>query len=70
MAASLLPLSIIVVGIGNADFSQMHILDGDEGLKDARGRKAQRDLVQFVPFNSFRNNSMLLAEEVLEELPE
>ena len=32
--ASFLPLSIIIVGIGNADFEAMHILDGDEvGLK-------------------------------------
>ena len=27
-----LPLSIIIVGIGNADFSNMEILDGDDGL--------------------------------------
>lgn len=28
--ASSLPLSIIIVGIGNADFEAMHVLDGDE----------------------------------------
>ncbi len=27
-----LPLSIIIVGVGNADFSNMEILDGDDGL--------------------------------------
>jgi hypothetical protein len=27
-----LPLSIIIVGIGNADFKLMEILDGDNGL--------------------------------------
>jgi len=27
--ASYLPLSIIIIGVGNADFSQMNILDGD-----------------------------------------
>ena len=26
-----LPYSIIIVGIGNADFDNMNILDGDEG---------------------------------------
>lgn len=31
---SILPLSIIIIGIGDADFSQMVILDGDEGLYD------------------------------------
>lgn len=29
VAASHLPLSIIIVGIGNADFTNMEILDGD-----------------------------------------
>ncbi len=28
VAASLLPLSIIIVGVGNADFTNMNILDG------------------------------------------
>lgn len=28
VAAATLPLSIIIVGIGNADFSNMNILDG------------------------------------------
>jgi hypothetical protein len=27
-----LPLSVIIVGVGNADFSNMDILDGDDGL--------------------------------------
>jgi len=40
-----LPLSIIIVGIGDADFTNMEILDGDEGLWDQDGNKAQRDLV-------------------------
>ena len=28
--ASYLPLSIIIIGIGNDDFKEMHILDGDK----------------------------------------
>lgn len=48
---SRLPLSIIIVGIGKADFSNMNTLDGDNGLFDSNGRKADRDIVQFVPFN-------------------
>lgn len=35
-----LPMSIIIIGIGNEDFTNMEILDGDEGLHDSRGRKA------------------------------
>jgi hypothetical protein len=43
-------MSIIIVGIGNEDFSGMIELDGDQGLVDDAGNHAQRDLVQFVPF--------------------
>jgi len=52
--ASGLPMSIIIIGIGNADFSSMDVLDGDGGLLRSRNnptRFAQRDVVQFVPFN-------------------
>lgn len=45
-----LPLSLIIVGIGNAEFSNMQRLDGDNGLYSTNGKKAQRDIVQFVPF--------------------
>ena len=68
--ASKLPLSIIIVGIGNADFSSMSELDGDEGkLKDENGNKAVRDIVQFVPFNKFSGDAVALAAEVLKEVP-
>mmetsp|Transcript_15062 Transcript_15062/g.12775 ORF Transcript_15062/g.12775 Transcript_15062/m.12775 type:complete len:124 (+) Transcript_15062:1365-1736(+) len=64
-----LPLSVIIVGVGNADFTNMDILDGDDGLQNSRGVTAKRDLVQFVPFNKFANNKEALAREVLEEVP-
>ena len=32
-----LPMSIIIVGVGNADFGKMEILDGDDGLYNSRG---------------------------------
>lgn len=57
-----LPLSIIIVGVGNADFINMNILDGDSGLFDSKGRKANRDIVQFVPFNQVSGNSDILAK--------
>jgi len=43
-------MSIIIVGIGQADFSTMNLLDSDDGLlQDPRGGgKARRDIVQFV----------------------
>ncbi len=64
-----LPLSVIIIGVGKADFTNMIILDGDDGLFNSEGVKAERDLVQFVPFREFQGNSELLAKRVLEEIP-
>ena len=48
----------------------MDFLDADDApLVDRNGRKADRDLVQFVPFNKFSYNGELLAKQVLEEIP-
>ena len=67
---SFLPLSVIIIGIGNDHFQEMIILDGDNvPLVSSRGIKRMRDLVQFVPFNKYRHNPTLLAEQVLEEVP-
>ena len=68
--ASLVPLSVIIVGIGNADFKKMEILDGDEmPLISSSGQKRKRDLVQFVPFSKFENDEKKLGCEVLAEIP-
>uniref|UniRef100_A0A8C0DSR6 Copine-2 n=1 Tax=Balaenoptera musculus TaxID=9771 RepID=A0A8C0DSR6_BALMU len=54
--ASKLPMSIIIVGVGNADFAAMEFLDGDSRtLHSHTGEEAARDIVQFVPFREFRN---------------
>ena len=67
---SFLPLSVIIIGIGDADFSNMNILDGDDvPLISSKGVKRMRDLVQFVPFNKFENDAEKLSAEVLEEIP-
>lgn len=51
VAASRLPCSIIIVGVGNADFTNMEQLDGDDGkLMDNNRNYATRDIVQFVRF--------------------
>ena len=50
-----LPCSIIIVGVGNADFDSMEQLDGDGGrLRSSAGVPAARDIVQFVEFNQCR----------------
>jgi hypothetical protein len=68
--ASFYPISVIIVGIGDADFRNMDVLDADdEPLVDSKNRKADRDLVQFVPFKKFSYNGERLAQEVLEEIP-
>uniref|UniRef100_A0AAQ5XMM4 C2 domain-containing protein n=1 Tax=Amphiprion ocellaris TaxID=80972 RepID=A0AAQ5XMM4_AMPOC len=69
--ASQLPMSIIIVGVGGADFSAMEFLDGDDGiLRSAAGEPAMRDIVQFVPFRQFQNCPQeMLAQSVLAEVP-
>ena len=47
--ASSQPMSIIIVGVGSADFSSMATLDGDKGSLKSRGQSCARDIVQFVP---------------------
>jgi copine 5/8/9 len=34
-----LPISIIIIGVGNAKFEKMSILDGDTALVDSKGKK-------------------------------
>jgi len=41
-------MSIIIVGLGNEDFSPMEFLDSDSELLRHNGRAACRDIVQFV----------------------
>jgi len=71
VAATELPLSIIIVGVGNADFSAMDRLDADDvPLQSSKGVTMKRDIVQFVPFNQFGGAHISsLAKEVLEEVP-
>lgn len=72
VAASELPLSIIIVGVGAADFSAMERLDADtEPLRCGRtGKVMERDIVQFVPYAEFKSaGPERLAMEVLEEVP-
>ena len=69
--ASTLPLSIIIVGVGNADFSSMNRLDGDDNpLKDRNGKKV-RDIVQFVQYNmKYALNPSMFSRDLLQEIPQ
>lgn len=66
-----LPLSIVIVGVGNSDFVKLERLDGDrDRLCSPDGTPCSRDIVQFVRFHAHRYNPSQLAREVLEELPD
>ncbi|KAJ3675843.1 hypothetical protein LUZ60_004885 [Juncus effusus] len=69
--ASDLPLSILIVGVGGADFKEMEFLDGDKGarLETSTGRVATRDIVQFVPLRDVQNNEISVVQSLLAELP-
>ncbi|CDW79754.1 UNKNOWN [Stylonychia lemnae] len=69
--ASKTPLSVIIIGVGNENFTMMRELDADERiLQDNFGQRAVRDIVQFVRFRDHAKNYPGLASEVLKELPE
>ena len=64
--ASAAPLSIVIVGIGNADFSTMQFLDD---FQQAEGGQT-RDIVQFVEFSRHSHNKQTLTRETLDEIPD
>jgi hypothetical protein len=59
------PLSIVIVGIGNADFTAMQFLDDFE-----KRTGANRDIVQFVQFNKYEYDKTALTRATLDEIPE
>jgi Copine len=62
--ASKNPLSVVIVGIGEADFSGMEFLDAfDPQVDDGR------DITKFVRFNDYRSYNAL-TEAVLDEIPD
>ena len=81
IAASSLPMSVIIVGVGQEDFSAMEALDADDtGVLRFAGKLAVRDIVQFVEMRKFVRSSPgsagdvwwdkeTLAKEVLAEIP-
>ena len=58
------PMSVIIVGIGSADFSAMQFLD------DVAEKRGKPDIVQFVEFNQHKHNRHSLTQATLGELPD
>lgn len=77
VSASSLPISIIIVGVGNSKFERMNELDADVFKLRVDDRQAERDIVQFVALNKFVTKNLTtsvrskadLAKEVLAEIP-
>ncbi|CAG8529602.1 4858_t:CDS:10 [Diversispora eburnea] len=68
--ATSLPLSIIIVGVGNADFANMNVLDADDN--PLKVSVIGRDIVQFVAMRDFQTETAryYLPKVVLEEIPD
>merc|ERR1712233_120360 len=78
ITASGFPLSIIIVGVGDEDFSQMKQLDADEDKLRIGTTEAKRDIVQFIDMKTGEDGDGKkvvrpkeeLAKEVLQEVPQ
>lgn len=69
---SYMPVSIIIVGIGDEDFSKCIELDADsQVLQDKNGRPAARDIIQFVEFNELSEMAQVeVHEHMMAEVPD
>jgi hypothetical protein len=56
------PLSVVIVGVGSADFSSMQFLYDSS-------KPGERDIAQFVQFNNHSRDSVALTSETLREIP-
>ena len=66
------PLSIVIVGVGDGDFSQIQELTGGEAgrLRHSNGVPIARDIVNYVHMNEFSGNARECVSEALREVPE
>jgi len=72
--ASALPVSIVLVGVGDGHFTNLSKFDADEAPLTVDGVSTIRDIVQFVQFEECKDNDGTvnmnkLASEVLAEVP-
>jgi len=71
--ASSLPVSIVLIGVGNNNFNNLSKFDADNKPLSVDRVSTIRDIVQFVKFNECKNGNDVdmnkLASEVLAEIP-
>lgn len=69
--AAHLPISIVLVGMGQRDFSTLEKLDGDKKwLRNSKKKLISRDIVHFVDFQEFHGSDEKFSKALLEEFPE
>ena len=66
---SRLPLSVVIVGMGQSSLKDMAVLDSDTQLLEAGGEISLRDIVQFGTYRQGQD-PRLLALELVSELPQ
>jgi hypothetical protein len=72
-AAEDAPMSLVIIGVGNRDFSDIEKLcdnDYKSRLKDSRGIPIAREIVSFVSFKHFGGNANEVIAEALKGIPE
>jgi hypothetical protein len=72
-AAEDAPISLVIIGVGNRDFSDIEKLCGNDyksRLKDSRGIPIAREIVNFVSFKHFGGNANEVIAEALRVIPE
>ena len=67
--ASRAPLSVVIVGIGDTDFTGMEFLDAFDPSIDLSNVNNGRDITKFVRFNDYKSYNAL-TEAVLDEIPD
>ena len=69
--SSKLPLSIVIIGIGDDVTEDMKRLNGENGkLRNYKGEVLEKDIVQYVHFNDFNENIDKLTQEVFRYIPQ
>ena len=65
--ASYLPFSLIIIGIGDGDFTKM--MKFDINAIPSNKKRILRDFVKFVIFNAYKHNISELQKKVFEDIP-
>ncbi|XP_026443809.1 protein BONZAI 1-like [Papaver somniferum] len=70
VGASDCPLSIVIVGLGGADFENMKLLDANNRsgpLRSGTGNKAERGIVQFIPWCQLQGGQISIVNKLFDE---